>query len=278
MRIIVTGSTSFIGAAAADCLKQRGHETVCLRHSFDEEPDKLPDRADVWLHFAWAGSGSADRADPKIQQYNTDMTMAALQKAEELGCTRFVFAGSQAEYGHQQDGGLKQEYGPLQPVSEYGIAKDRVRRLAEQYLAESSSGLSYVHLRIFSVYGPGDHPYSLISSLIKGFERGETVELGNCTQLWNYMYITDAAGAIGLICEQAEAGIYNVASGDTRPLRDYVLELHRLMGERGEAAFGKRPDNAEGPADLSPDVSRLWSLGFRDSISFAEGISRLTDI
>ena len=272
MRIVVTGATSFIGRAVAADLEGCGHEVVRLRHSFNEEPDKLPESADVWLHFAWAGSGSSDRADPVLQRFNADMTMEAVRKADELGCRRFVFAGSQAEYGHQQDGGPKEEYGPTYPVSEYGKAKEVVRRLAEQYAEESGTSMKYVHMRIFSVYGPGDHAYSLVNSLLEGFMKNETIELGNCTQLWNYLYISDAACAIRILCEKADAGIYNVAGDDTRPLRAYVEELQALAGGRGFAAFGKRADNAEGPADLSPDISRLKALGFTPKVSFAEGI------
>ena len=276
MRIIITGATSFIGRAAAACLESHGHEVVKLRHSFNEEPDSLPDRADVWLHFAWAGSGSSDRADPVIQRFNVDMTKAAIRKADELGCRSFVFAGSQAEYGHQQDSGLKAEYGPTYPVSEYGMAKEAVRRLAEQYISDRGTDMQYVHMRIFSVYGPGDHAYSLVCSLIEGFKHDETIELGNCTQQWNYLYIDDAAEAVSLLCEKAEGGIYNVAGDDTRPLKEYVEELRELTGS-GTAAFGRRADNAEGAADLSPDISRLKALGFVQRVSFAEGVKRMLD-
>lgn len=272
MRIIITGATSFIGRASAEYLEGCGHEVIRLRHSFDEEPDRLPETADVWLHFAWAGSGSSDRADEVLQRFNVDMTMEAVHKADELGCRRFVFAGSQAEYGHQQDGRSKEEYGPTYPVSEYGKGKEIVRRLAERYTAESGTAMQYVHMRIFSVYGPGDHTYSLVNSLIERFKQDETIELGNCTQLWNYLYISDAAAAVGLLCETAASGIYNIAGDDTRPLRAYVEELHELMGGKGIAAFGKRADNAEGPADLSPDISRIKALGFTPKVSFADGV------
>lgn len=319
MIIIVTGATSFVGRAAADRLEERGHKVIRLRHSFEDEPDRLPERADVWLHFAWAGAGSKGRSDPQIQQYNTDMTSAALKEALSLKCTRFVFAGSQAEYGHAQDGCLKTEYGEVSPVSEYGKAKLRVMNEAMRYLrrereagehsadAESAGTdgsdsrsehagvcdkrtehgdvqsntvcvrdaarrMSYIHMRIFSVYGPGDHAGSLVNTLVDGFDRGDTVALGNCTQSWNYMYIDDAADAIALLCECGEEGIYNVASDDTRPLRSYVEEIHEIMGGRGTAGFGMREDNAEGPADLSPDTSRITALGFNPKTGFYEGI------
>lgn len=285
MRVIVTGASSFIGAASVRRLEELGHEVTAFRHSFDEEPDRLPGHADVWLHFAWAGRGSEGRKDPVIQEQNVGMTLRAAEKAAMLGCGRFVFAGSQAEYGHAQDGSLKREDGECRPVSEYGRAKLRVlEMLSGRGPAPAGTdsgegtffekGVSYIHMRLFSVYGPGDHEGSLVNTLIRGFGAGDTVSLGACTQAWNYLYIDDAAAAIALLCEAGEAGVYNIGGSDTRPLRWFVGEIRRMMGGRGAAAYGTRKDNAEGAADLSPDLDRIQSLGFRQEISFEEGIRR----
>ncbi len=276
MRIIITGCGSFLGRAAAGCLRQQGHELVLLRHSFEEEPGSLPDKADAWVHFAWAGIGSAGRSDPVIQEQNIRMAMAAFQKAAELGCGRFLFAGSQAEYGHGQDGSLKKEDGAAEPVSEYGKAKLEVLRQAQAAARGGQHWPEYIHMRLFSVYGPGDHATSLINTLIRGLEAGERIPLGPCTQSWNYLYITDAAKAIALLCEKGHAGVYNIAGSDTRVLSDFVREVQEILGGKGEVVFGVRPDNAEGPADLSPDISRIEALGFAQEVSFAEGIVKVS--
>ena len=276
MKIIITGSTSFLGRAAAEIFAEKGWEAVLLRHSFEEEAERLPVHADVWLHFAWAGVGSAGRSDPAIQHFNIAMAQRAAQKASELGCVRFLFAGSQAEYGHAQDGSPKREEGPAEPVSEYGRAKLEVCRLLTDFFRQR--GTDYIHMRLFSVYGPGDHETSLVTSLVKGFSEGREMQLGNCSQAWNYLYIDDAAKAIALLCEKGGPGIWNVGGTDTRPLREYVEEIRRITGGTGIAAFGTRADNAEGPADLSPDISRLEALGFRQQVSFEEGIRRMAGL
>ena len=103
MKIILTGATSFLGRAAADLLESRGHEVIRFRHSVDEDAGAagtaLPAQADAFVHFAWGGKGSAGRSDPAIQEKNVEMSLRALRKAQELGCRKFIFAGSQAEYG-----------------------------------------------------------------------------------------------------------------------------------------------------------------------------------
>ena len=277
MIIIVTGASSFLGRACCAELKRQGAQVIGLRHSFEEQEELLPDKADVWLHFAWAGLGSAGRSDPSIQEYNVEMTLSAVRKAAQLGCERFVFAGSQAEYGHAQDGEQKKEYGPVSPVSEYGRAKLRVLEEKRRYCYVKDeifarNTMKYVHMRIFSVFGPGDHEHSLINTLIRGFERGEDIALGSCEQLWNYMYIDDAARAVALVCSKADGGIINVGGEDTKKLKDYVYRVWELTGGKGRAVFGMRPDNAEGPADLSPDTGRLRELGFVCATGFDDGV------
>ena len=63
------------------------------------------------------------------------------------------------------------------PVSEYGKDKLEVcRRAGEEAKA---LGIDYIHARIFSVYGPGDHPWSLVSTCLNTFLKGGRMELGH---------------------------------------------------------------------------------------------------
>ena len=140
MRFVLTGASSFLGSAVVKRLKEEGHKVTGFRHSYEEDEDELPHRADAWIHFAWAGVGSAGRQDDEIQGYNVGMSMAALEKAIELNCKKFIFAGSQAEYGRAQDGGLKNEDGPAEPVSAYGDKfhpEEAVRFSALKYKEQS---------------------------------------------------------------------------------------------------------------------------------------------
>ena len=137
--------------------------------------------------------------------------------------------------------------------------------------------MEYLHCRIFSVYGPGDHPWSLVSTCVDTFLAGGHMEMGACTQLWNFLYVTDAARILAaLLLGRAPAGVYNVAGEDTRPLKSYIEEIHRLCGGKGTYEFGKRPPNAEGVVSLNPDMEKLKAVsGPLQSVSFEEGIRKL---
>ncbi len=139
-------------------------------------------------------------------------------------------------------------------------------------------GMEYVHARIFSVYGPNDHPYALIPSCIRTFLAGGIMELSECTQQWNYLHVDDAAEAIVLLAECDLGGkstALDLAGTDTRPLRDFVEELHRLAGGGGFCAYGAH-QSAETPVDLKPDIQHLLELiPWQPRITFAQGVSAL---
>ena len=150
--------------------------------------------------------------------------------------------------------------------------------------------MEYVHTRIFSVYGPGDHPWSLVNTCVNRFLQGEEMEFGACTQLWNFLYIEDLVKGLCALafCERPvgagpdprESGIYNLAgeADATKPLRVYVEEIRKICGGKGVCHYGKLPPNAEGQANLIPDIRKVKEkTGWRPEIGFEEGIRRMIE-
>ncbi len=297
MNVIITGGTSFIGLAVIGKLLEGGdrvwaavrpgssnkgklpaHDNLHTVELGMEEISRLPrllpeKRWDAFLHMAWDGVGSAGRSDPEIQEKNIRCSMEAVRAAAALGCRRFLFSGSQAEYGICRE--QTDEDHPCCPVSQYGKAKLEFGRQAAAFCAERS--MEYIHARIYSVYGPGDHPWSLVNSCLRTFSSGGRMELGECTQKWNFLYIDDMAEAMAELLKNPalKPGVYNVAGEDTRVLREFVEEMYDCCGRRGSYEYGKRPPNAEGPASLLPDVRKLEkAAGWKPEISFREGIRR----
>lgn len=309
MRIIATGATSFVGRAAVKALLAHGHEVcaVVRENSAKKEllagPDgkypeklsfleldlrdvgRLPELAegpfDVFLHMGWLGAGSDSRKDAKVQEESAECALRAVQAASALSCRRFLFTGSQAEYGRKES--LTDEEAECSPTSPYGEAKLRVRYEAEKLCREL--GMDYGHARIFSTYGPGDHPWSLVSTCMKAFLADDLVELTSCTQSWNFLYIDDCGEAICALAEypgslSAEGCVYNL-SGDmeeTVPLRTFVDCMQRLCGG-GTSCYGFHPYNAEGPVGLYPDNRKITRVtGWKPETPFDRGIHRMLEL
>ena len=337
MKILITGATSFLGAETARAFLRAGDEVYAPvrpsskrtgflpqdpslhRINIDmDEIGRLPETGipspEVCVHFAWSGVGVRGRMDPEIQERNVRNTLTLIRTLGEMGCRRFLFAGSQAEYGVTLErvqaagaaesvpesdagvGGAVTERTACRPISGYGKAKLRI--LEEGAALARSFGMEYVHMRIFSVYGEGDHETSLVSSCVGAAREGRRAELGPCRQLWNFLHVRDCAAAVlalvkcgsvatGAAERETEAAdsslaglIYNIGSGDTRPLRDFVQEVFDIAAACGYDGAGfslnDRPAGPEGTPYLSPDISKICGVtGWKPEISFREGIREM---
>ncbi len=292
MRIIITGITSFLGLNTARALINSGYDVAGVIRPGSKNIHKLQEndlerikvivsdtdglislneKCDVMIHFAWDGVGSAGRADPVIQEKNLESSKLAYRAAEKFGCHRFIFAGSQAEYGK----GTKTA---PDPVSEYGKKKLAFGNWAKE-AAASDPGMDFIHMRIFSIYGWGDHETSLVCTLIKAALKRQEMILGPCDQLWNYLEVRDCASAINLLAakDKIPGGIYDIAGMTTKVLRDYVLEINHICDDGAKLIFGKRENNAEGRVDMDPDTGRIGALGFVPKIRFSDGIAELKE-
>lgn len=229
---------------------------------------------DAWVHFAWDGVGSAGRSDTNIQIENIQNAKKAYLYAKLLGARKFLFAGSQAEYGSGN-------HRVPMPVSPYGKAKLAFGRWAtEQSLLSEiydDAPMQFIHMRIYSVYGSGDHETSLVNTVLRAALRHEAITLGPCEQRWNYLEVHDLARAIRILLssEDTRTGIYDIAGSDSRMLKKYVIAMNAIAGDGAELRFGTRANNAEGAANMSPEILKLQRLGFHQEISFEAGIGML---
>ena len=303
-RIVMTGATGFIGSHVARLLLEQGASVYALVRKESKQRGRLPvhenlhpvagsmaevlsfvdkiGRADAFLHFAWGGVNRAEIDSPAVQEANIEGSLDCLRAAHRLGCTVFMDAGSRVEYGITEDG-IMEESMECRPVNEYGRAKLAFYRQA-RLLAEGW-GMTYYHLRFFSVYGLGDHPWSIISTLVRELPRGNEVALSACRHRWNFMHIDDGARAVVELYRHSDhfpgrTFVVNVASRDTRVLKEFVEKIHSLCGGRGSLEYGAFVQAKEGALSICPSVKRLAELTegtWQETVSFAEGIKRMLD-
>jgi nucleoside-diphosphate-sugar epimerase len=290
---IVTGATSFIGKHLTCDLLEKGnivyavcrsktkareklgeHAGLTLIEAQLEDYDRLASlivKADVFIHLAWEGTGHGGRDMKEVQQSNIRYSEEAMRQAHQMGCRLFVEAGSQAEYGTCLE--TITEETPCNPFSEYGKAKLSVCR--HGFEQSQQWDMKYLHLRIFSLFGEDDHPWTLVMSAIDRMLKNEAIALSSCTQNWNFLYIADAVKQIELLCQYAlqeptfRHEVFNIASDDTRQLRDFVESMYRLTGSKSQLQYGAA--SQQNIVSLQPDISKLQrAIHFVSSITFEE--------
>lgn len=285
-----------IGATLVDaCLKQ-GIHCVCLIRPHTKRIARLPTSpliqmfscpleemkrfepaeemqdCDVFYHLGWAGTSKTARYDASIQAGNIQYTLDAVALAKKMGCHTFVGVGSQAEYG-RKDHAIKPEE-TVAPDMAYGIAKYAAGQLSA--LRAKELGLGHIWGRVFSVYGPWDNEGTLVRSLLEQFAQGQCPPLTACQQIWDYLYMSDAGEALRLIGEKGQAGkVYNIASGQARPLREFVEITAAHFKDLPEIPFGSLPYGENQVMHLCGNIASLQEdTGFRPAVSFEEGIRR----
>lgn len=291
-KLVISGATSFIGRAIIQAgsefditavVRRNSDKTDVLRKmtnvkvvelNMDEYASlgDLVGTADCYIHLAWNGTRGLDRMDEAMQQSNYIYSMQAIESMLATGCKRIITAGSQAEYGNVE--GLITEETQCIPNTSYGKYKLRMYESTAKLCLEK--GVSYKEPRIFSLYGPGDYKNTLIMTLIAKLSQNESCDMTEAIQKWDYLYLDDAASAfIALSTADCPDGVYNLASGDVRMLRDYVEELYAILQSDSKLNFGAVPYPPTGAVSIEPCIQKIQSLiGWKAKVSFHDGIIR----
>lgn len=290
-RVIITGCSCQIGARLAKRLLKSNYEVVGLAHHpsptildtsyseyefnlLDQEQNffKYPD-CDVLIHFAWCGTRGLARNDEDLQKQCYSGSMQLFEHfAKSRKLDTVITIGSQAEYGSKRGAMLTTEEYPSEPDTEYGKWKLQLYKNASKLFSKE---IRIIEPRLWSVYGPQDRIDTLIMYLMQKLNADEPCEMGPCEQLWNYAFVDDVARDIAaLILKETPSGIYNIASSDTRPLREFVEEMKVVLDSKSELKFGAKEQATNTVVTLNPSIEKLIkAIGPREEINFKTGIS-----
>ncbi len=298
MRIVITGPTGAIGHAIIEECIERNIDVlaVCRKGSsrintipvnplvkilelnMDEyrSCDELPYGGyDVFFHFAWDGTIGDGRNNTDLQSRNIEYSLDAVRLAKKLGCSTFIGAGSQAEYGRVE--GVLREDTPVNPENGYGIAKlcagSLTRLLCEQL------EMRHIWTRILSIYGPYDGEKTMVISSLRKMLKGEKVSFTAGEQYWDYLYSSDAAKAMLLLGEKGISGkTYIISSGKAAKLKDYISVMAEKTKTPVTPGLGDIPYSDKQVMYLCGDINELQTdTGFVPSVSFEDGIQRVID-
>ena len=292
---IVTGATSFLGIALINYMKRAGitayavvrpnscrlqeipkGENISVIECELSELDTLPTipkKTDAFFHIGWSSDFSDPRSNEEGQFLNVKYAEKAMHLAERCGCHTFLGVGSQAECGLVN--GCITSDTPPSPLTAYAKAKIA----AYHSLAEMSqkSGMKLCWPRLLSAYGPYDRPHTLIMSCIRAALSGQEIALTPATQIWDYIYVDDAAEALFRIAEYGKPmRHYPIGSGIGGSLRSYVECIAEITNNYNLLkGIGAKQYSENQVMNLLADIGDLKKdTGFSCHTDFCEGIKK----
>lgn len=288
-KILLTGARGFIGARCLPLLVAQGFEVVATARGTGH--DVLP--GVVWqnldlldpsavrdvlvrekpthlVHCAW----HPVHGDVMTSSLNEDWRGASLGLVKAFyaaGGRRAALVGTCAEYDWGF-GVCRAGETPHKPSSAYGAAKNALRADVEAFAA--GNDLSFIWLRPFFMYGPGEHPSRLVASVIGSLLDGEVAETTHGRQVRDYLHVDDVARGIVAGLVSGYDGVIDLAGGRETALRDIVLEIARQLDCENLVRLGARPAREGEPERILGDPRPAFEqIAWRPEFELREGIA-----
>jgi nucleoside-diphosphate-sugar epimerase len=287
MRVLLTGAAGFIGRHVLEHLQAIDsieiHATAreaptadgAIWHQCDLLDRGAPEaliarvRPTHVLHLAWyAETGKFWNAPVNLEWVTA--TLALATAFARSGGKRFVGAGSCAEYDWSF-GRCTEDMTPTVPASLYGQAKLSAGELAQAFLQTSGPGFAWG--RVFFLYGPHEAPARLVAHVANAVLSGRVAETTSGEQRRDYLHVADCASAFVSLLLSSESGVFNISSGTAVPVREIVLRVAELAGDRDKVKLGAITPAQPEPPLVEGNNEKLRSLGWKPRFELDDGLT-----
>ncbi|WP_411701161.1 NAD-dependent epimerase/dehydratase family protein [Conyzicola sp.] len=218
--------------------------------------------------------------DPRLAlEVLVDGTFNVFEAAAEHGVDKVVTASSASVYGLAEQFPTGERHHHHNNDTFYGAAKSFNEGMIRSFRA--MSGLDYVVLRYFNVYGPRMDVHGLYTEvLVRWMERiadgKPPLIFGDGQQTMDFVYTGDIARANLLAAESdSREGVFNVASGEETSLLQLAEALLRAMDSDLSVELG--PERAVNGVTrrLADTEAARRDLGFAADTGLEDGLREL---
>jgi GDP-L-fucose synthase len=243
----------------------------------------------VFLAAAKVGGILANNKYPAEFIYQNLMIEAnVIHAAYTHGVKKLLFLGSSCIYPKLAPQPLKEEYlltGPLEPTNEaYAVAKIVGLRLCKHYNDQYKT--NFISVMPTNLYGPNDNfdleTSHVLAALIRRFHEAkinnapEVVVWGTGKARREFLHVDDMADACVYLMEKFNAPdigeSVNIGIGKDIMIKELADLIKDMVEYKGKIVYDlSKPDGT--PQKLL-DVTKLHRLGWKEQISFKEGLKQ----
>ena len=295
-KIYIAGHRGMVGSAIKRKLEAEGYsylvfstssqldlrEQEAVKSFFESEKPEY-----VFLAAAKVGGIMANSSYKADFLYDNLMIQTnVIHESYKSGVMKLLFLGSSCIYPKHCPQPMKEQYlltGPLEETNDaYAIAKIAGIKMCQAY--REQYGCNFISVMPTNLYGPNDN-YDLenshvVPALIRKFHEAK-VENKPSVTIWGtgsplreFLHADDLADAcLFLMNHYDEAEHINVGVSKEISIKDLALLIKDKVGFEGKLEFDtSKPD---GTPRKMMDSSKIYSLGWKPSITLDEGLTRI---
>ena len=273
--VVVTGAAGYIGRHVVTALLERGfavravvrpgrgggvdaRATLVEADLFASETDLdavLGDSTQALIHLAWQ---DGFKHNARSHMHNVSRHFDFVTGASSR-IPRVAVLGTLHEVGYWE-GAITAET-PTNPRSQYGIAKDALRR---SLLLEPVDGQELVWLRCYYIVGDDRQSNSIFTRLLEAVDAGQTtLPFTSGVNKYDFIDVDELAAQIAVAATTPGiVGVLNCSSGDPVSLAEKVESFIRDEQLPISLAYGAFPDRAyDSPAVWgdSTEIKRIMA-------------------
>ena len=307
MKILVSGSSGFIGFHLVKSLISAGHTVVGIDDNNNYYDPKLklyrlslldsekfyfyesdinnisiPEQSfDLAINLAaQAGVRVSKEKEYLYHHSNIKGFISFCNFCMMKNIDKIIYASSSSVYGDINDGKFC-ETSSLKPKSIYGQSKFTNEMHASKLV--NLYDLSMIGLRFFSVFGPYGRPDMAYYAFTKAIKEKETIFLNNNGNMYRDMTFIDDIiqgifGAIDYVSTAKNKNkneIFNLGNNSPIKVSDMLHKLEQIIGKKAIIKDSRTENEA---LKTHADITKAKNLlGYIPKVSFDEGIERFID-
>lgn len=279
MKILVTGATGFLGSHLLKALLHDGHEVAILKRSFSntwrikdivgqlisydldkcklDEPFKRQGNFDAVIHTA-TSYGRKEETIREIATINTLFPLELLETASSFQTPIFINTDTVLN----------------KCLNAYSLSKKHFMEWGKYYAFQRN--VQFVNIKLEHIYGPKDDTSKFTTFIIKScLDNVPEINLTLGEQKRDFIYIDDAVDAYIRILRRNNLERfqdYELGSGKTVSIREFVETVHQMAHSRTVLNFGAIPYREEETMESKADIKALMKIGWMPQFGLSDGI------
>ena len=247
MKILITGSESFVGKEIVSQLKEKneiiGFDMISSAsneyefHQIDIRNSNLekaiPENIDVLIHLA-ALSRDPDCKGKSYECFDINVmgTLNLIKAATKKKVKQFIFASSEWVYNEFKEGEVKDEDSQIdisKHTSEYALSKLVSESNLRQINQQGFKNITI--LRFGIIYGPRPNSMSAVESIFNSIKSKDEIQVGSLRNGRRFVHIIDIAKGISKAIGLEGFNIINLTSENIITLGEIIEKGQKILNK-----------------------------------------------